>query len=133
MERSTWKWIAIAAAIVAGIVLLITLLMISRIRVAVACIKVASQAVGAMPSILLFPLLPFILEVGVIVWGSEGMGWGVKGCSVLGTCFRGERVHAMAGHMLTVVSPAFLCRHFFRWACSSTGSRSQPCSTQPAT
>jgi hypothetical protein len=36
--------------------------MLRRIAVAVACIKVASQAVAAMPSILLFPLLPFILE-----------------------------------------------------------------------
>ena len=35
----------------------------SRVRIAVACIKVASQAVGAMPSILAFPLLPFIFEV----------------------------------------------------------------------
>lgn len=35
-----------------------------RVAVAVACIKVASQAVAAMPSVLLFPLLPFVLEVG---------------------------------------------------------------------
>jgi len=34
----------------------------------VACIKVASQAVGAMPSILLFPLLPFVLEVGLLIY-----------------------------------------------------------------
>jgi hypothetical protein len=40
IDQSTWKWIAITAAIVTGIVFIITLLMISRIRVAVACIKV---------------------------------------------------------------------------------------------
>ena len=40
LDQSTWKWIAITAAVVAGIVLIITLLMISRIRVAIACIKV---------------------------------------------------------------------------------------------
>lgn len=45
--------------------LLLTLVMLRRVAVAVACIKVASQAVSAMPSILLFPLLPFVLEVGV--------------------------------------------------------------------
>ena len=98
VQRSTWKWIAIAAAVVAGVVLLVSLLMISRIRIAIACIKarkallmndcrvlrtyfipdlkqccllllqVASQAVGAMPSILLFPLLPFALLVGLVVY-----------------------------------------------------------------
>lgn len=45
-------------------VLLFTLVMLRRVAVAVACIKVASQAVSTMPSILLFPLLPFVLEVG---------------------------------------------------------------------
>ena len=68
LQRSTWRWIAIAAAAVAGIILLITLLMISRIKVAIACIKVASQAVGAMPWILLYPLLPFALMVGLVVY-----------------------------------------------------------------
>lgn len=68
LQRSTWRWIAIAAAAVAGIVLLITLLMISRIKVAIACIKVASQAVGAMPWILLYPVLPFALMVGLVVY-----------------------------------------------------------------
>jgi choline transporter-like protein 2/4/5 len=63
LEKTTWRNIGIAAAVVAGLVLLLTLLMISRIRVAVACIKVASQAVGAMPTIILYPLLPFVLEV----------------------------------------------------------------------
>lgn len=50
---------------------LLTLVMLRRVAVAVACIKVASQAVSTMPSILLFPLLPFILEVGP---GSRGVG-----------------------------------------------------------
>lgn len=68
VERDTWLWIGIASAIVAGIVLLLTLLMISRVRVAVACIKVASQAVGSMPSIMLFPLLPFVLVVAMCVY-----------------------------------------------------------------
>jgi choline transporter-like protein 2/4/5 len=50
-------------------VLLFTLVMIRRVAIAVACIKVASQAVAHMPSILLFPLLPFVLEVRVRVEG----------------------------------------------------------------
>mmetsp|Transcript_11641 Transcript_11641/g.31727 ORF Transcript_11641/g.31727 Transcript_11641/m.31727 type:complete len:793 (-) Transcript_11641:1356-3734(-) len=68
LERDTWKAIAIASAVVTGIVILITLLMISRLRIAIACIKVTSQAVGAMPSILFFPLLPFIFEVGLLIY-----------------------------------------------------------------
>mmetsp|Transcript_16614 Transcript_16614/g.35931 ORF Transcript_16614/g.35931 Transcript_16614/m.35931 type:complete len:775 (-) Transcript_16614:968-3292(-) len=68
IEEEQWKWIGVGAAIVTGIVFLVTLLMLSRVKVAVACIKVASQAVGAMPSILLFPLLPFIFEAGLVVY-----------------------------------------------------------------
>ncbi|KAG2493603.1 hypothetical protein HYH03_008120 [Edaphochlamys debaryana] len=67
-EEKTWFWIAIVASIGAGIVLLITLLCITRIKIAVACIKVASQAVGAMPTIIFFPILPFIFEVGLIIY-----------------------------------------------------------------
>jgi hypothetical protein len=43
-------------------VFLVTLVMLRRVAVAVACIKVASKAVATMPSIMLFPLLPFVLE-----------------------------------------------------------------------
>lgn len=68
VDENTWMWIAITAAVVAGLVLILTLLMFSRIRIAVACIKVASQAVGTMPSILLFPLVPFVLECFLIVF-----------------------------------------------------------------
>ena len=68
VTTNDWKYVAITAAVIAGIVFIITLLMISRIRVAVACIKVASQAVGAMPSILFYPILPYILLVGLIVY-----------------------------------------------------------------
>ncbi len=40
LDRDTWMWIGIGSAIIAGIVLLVTLLMIRRIWIAVACIKV---------------------------------------------------------------------------------------------
>ncbi|GAX82667.1 hypothetical protein CEUSTIGMA_g10093.t1 [Chlamydomonas eustigma] len=68
VSESTWKAIAITAAVIAGIVFLITLLMISRIKIAVACIKVASQAVGAMPSIIFFPILPFCFEIALVIY-----------------------------------------------------------------
>jgi hypothetical protein len=44
------------------------------LKTTVACLllphffQVASQAVSTMPSIMLFPLLPFILEVGLIIY-----------------------------------------------------------------
>ena len=38
------------------------------LQVAVACIKVASQAVSTMPSLFFFPILPFIMTVCLIVY-----------------------------------------------------------------
>ncbi|KXZ44390.1 hypothetical protein GPECTOR_68g361 [Gonium pectorale] len=67
-QQKTWFWIAVGTSITAGLVLLITLLCISRIRIAIACVKVASQAVGSMPSIIFFPLLPFVFEVGLVIY-----------------------------------------------------------------
>ena len=60
-EVETWKYASYVMSGLAGLMLIFTLLMIPKIRVAVACIKVASQAVGSMPSILLFPMLPFLV------------------------------------------------------------------------
>lgn len=37
-------------------------------QIAVACIKVASQAVGTMPTILVFPILPFIMTVCLVIY-----------------------------------------------------------------
>ena len=67
-SQTTWKYVAYAMTAVAGLVFLLTLLMLRRVRIAVACLKVASQAVGSMPSVLLFPILPFIFEVGLIIY-----------------------------------------------------------------
>jgi Plasma-membrane choline transporter len=47
---------------------LATLLMIRRIAVAVACLKVASSAVGTIPSIMLFPIITFASSVGLFVY-----------------------------------------------------------------
>ena len=38
------------------------------LQVAVACIKVASQAVSTMPSLFFFPILPFLMTVCLIVY-----------------------------------------------------------------
>lgn len=68
LDTTSWLYIAYGATAFTCLLLLLTLLMISRVKVAVACLKVASQAVGSMPSVLLFPILPFIFEVGLIVY-----------------------------------------------------------------
>uniref|UniRef100_A0A0B7B198 Choline transporter-like protein n=1 Tax=Arion vulgaris TaxID=1028688 RepID=A0A0B7B198_9EUPU len=65
----------LAAGIIFGvimaIVLLILLFLCHRIIIAVAIIKQASRAVGAMWSTLLWPLIPFILQIGVIaLWAT---------------------------------------------------------------
>ena len=60
-EVETWKYASYVMSGFAGLTLIFTLLMIPKIKVAVACIKVASQAVGSMPSILMFPMFPFLV------------------------------------------------------------------------
>ncbi len=102
IQQSVWQGLAITAAVVCGIVFIITLLMISRIKIAIACIKVhafnydyilsgrlsgeqpvlsqscqqrfspltqvASQAVGQMPSIMFYPIIPFILTICLVMY-----------------------------------------------------------------
>lgn len=47
---------------------LLTLIMIRRIKIAVACLKVASVAIDHMPSLLLFPLFSLTIFAGFIIW-----------------------------------------------------------------
>eukprot|EP00201_Polytomella_parva_P001783 CAMPEP_0175080930 /NCGR_PEP_ID=MMETSP0052_2-20121109/25824_1 /TAXON_ID=51329 ORGANISM="Polytomella parva, Strain SAG 63-3" /NCGR_SAMPLE_ID=MMETSP0052_2 /ASSEMBLY_ACC=CAM_ASM_000194 /LENGTH=631 /DNA_ID=CAMNT_0016351771 /DNA_START=468 /DNA_END=2363 /DNA_ORIENTATION=- len=68
LSTRTWLWISIGASIVAAIVLIFTLLASSRLRVAIACIQVASQSLRSIPSLLLFPFLPYILTCGLVVY-----------------------------------------------------------------
>ena len=47
---------------------LMTLLMIRRIAVAVACIKVAASAIGSIPSLILFPLITFTATMLLFIY-----------------------------------------------------------------
>jgi choline transporter-like protein 2/4/5 len=58
-------WVLLAATI---LLLLFTLLMIRRIKIAVATIKVAANAIGSMPTLLLFPILTFLTFVALFVY-----------------------------------------------------------------
>jgi len=67
-NQKAWEitaWVALAITI---LLMLFTILMIKRIKIAVACLKVASQAVAAMPSVLLFPLMPLAMEVVFLLY-----------------------------------------------------------------
>ncbi|KAK9818176.1 hypothetical protein WJX72_008291 [[Myrmecia] bisecta] len=67
-DRQVWLIVAYVMSAITALLILVTLLMIRRIMVAVACIKVASQAIKTMPMILFFPLLPFIGLVGLVIY-----------------------------------------------------------------
>jgi choline transporter-like protein 2/4/5 len=53
---------------IVGLALLFTVLMIRRLMIAIACLKVASQAIAAMPMILFSPLIPLIMNVVFMAW-----------------------------------------------------------------
>ena len=60
------------AAIVSGsLTLLLTLVLLflyPRIQIAIELLEEASKAVAAMPSVLFFPVAPFLFQAGVILW-----------------------------------------------------------------
>jgi hypothetical protein len=51
-----------------AICFIITLLMIRRIAVAVACIKVAASAIATVPSLILFPLITFTVTMLLFIY-----------------------------------------------------------------
>eukprot|EP00854_Cymbomonas_tetramitiformis_P022377 gene22377-26998_t len=67
-DREYFEYACYFSAALTCVLFLITLIMIKRIRIAVACIKVASQAVSTMPTILFFPLVPLALEIVLLAY-----------------------------------------------------------------
>nr|CAD7401037.1 unnamed protein product [Timema poppensis] len=66
--KNTWLVFLIISAVTLVIVLLILLFLRKRINVAVALIKEGSKAVGSITSTLIFPLVPWVLECGVVAY-----------------------------------------------------------------
>ncbi|VDQ05586.1 unnamed protein product [Trichobilharzia regenti] len=64
---STWLAMGIISAILLFLIICILIFLRNRIRVAIAILNEASKAVATMTSVLFWPLLPFILEMLVIV------------------------------------------------------------------
>jgi solute carrier family 44 (choline transporter-like protein), member 2/4/5 len=71
--KETWLVLGIIAAIILVVVVLITLFLRSRLRIAVALIREASKAVGATFSSLFFPIVPWLLQIVVLSFGLSVM------------------------------------------------------------
>jgi len=64
----TWLTILIISGIIFGVIFLVTLFMIKRIRIATTILGEATKAVGDIPSTMIFPLWLAVLYCGVVTW-----------------------------------------------------------------
>lgn len=64
--QTTWLVFGIILSVVLAILLLMTLCLCTRIRIAISLIKEASRAIGHMISTLFWPILPFLLQLVVV-------------------------------------------------------------------
>ncbi|KAK2176536.1 hypothetical protein NP493_657g01053 [Ridgeia piscesae] len=70
----TWLALSIICGVVLGITLILLIFLRKRILIAIAVIKSASRAVGAMIFTLFWPLIPFILQVFLFFfWGATAI------------------------------------------------------------
>jgi len=66
--RDTWLAFFIISAILLGVILLVTLFLRNRIRLAVALISLSSKAVGNIMSSVFFPVISFLFQLVVMAW-----------------------------------------------------------------
>uniref|UniRef100_A0A4D5RA77 Choline transporter-like protein n=1 Tax=Scolopendra viridis TaxID=118503 RepID=A0A4D5RA77_SCOVI len=67
-SKNTWLAFGIITGVILVILLLLILFLRNRIRLAIALIQESSKAVGSIMSSLFFPLIPFVLQLGVIAF-----------------------------------------------------------------
>lgn len=67
-RKETWLAIGIISSIVLGVVLIVLLVLIKKIRIAIALIKETSRAISSMMFTLLWPVVPFILNLIIIAY-----------------------------------------------------------------
>lgn len=65
----TWLIIGVILAIFCLLILFLTLILFKRIRIAIAIIEQTSKALAHMMSVLLWPIFPFILQLGTFAFG----------------------------------------------------------------
>lgn len=71
---TTWLVLGIISAVVLGITLILLIFLRKRILIAIALIKEASRAIGNMMFTLLWPIIPFILQVILFgYWGATAI------------------------------------------------------------
>ena len=66
--RDTWLVFFIASVVLLAVILLITLFLRNRIRLAIALISEASKAVGSIMSSVFFPIISFFFQLIVMAW-----------------------------------------------------------------
>jgi len=66
--KDTWLFFFIASTVLLAVILLVTLFLRNRIRLAVALITEASKAVGSIMSSIFFPIISFIFQLVVMAW-----------------------------------------------------------------
>ncbi|VEL11545.1 unnamed protein product [Protopolystoma xenopodis] len=64
--KEFWLGLAIVGCILTGIVLIILIFLRTRISLAVAILGEASKVIMAIPTAMIYPIFPFLLELGVI-------------------------------------------------------------------
>ena len=67
-NKTTWLVAGILLATFTLLLTLVLIFLIKRIQIAIELIEEASKAVGEMPSILFFPVFPFLVQLLVILW-----------------------------------------------------------------
>ncbi|XP_022906177.2 choline transporter-like 2 isoform X1 [Onthophagus taurus] len=67
-KPSTWMWILIILSVILGLLFLIVVFLRKRIVLAIALIQEGSKAVSSTTSALFFPIIPWILQFGVICY-----------------------------------------------------------------
>ncbi|CEF68396.1 CTL-like protein 2 [Strongyloides ratti] len=71
---TTWMVIAITISIIFGIFSLIMIIVRQRIRLALLLIEETSKAIGKVTSVILFPIFPFILHIGIFcIWATVAL------------------------------------------------------------
>ena len=84
-NKNTWLVIGIVLAVVSVVLTLVLIFLINRIKIAIELIEEASKAVGEMPSMLFFPIIPFLAQLLVIIWFIVvGMFLATSGAKVIG-------------------------------------------------
>ena len=66
--KETWLALFIISVLLLAIILLVTIFLRKRVKLAIALINESSRAVGTILSSLFFPLVTFVLQLGVMAW-----------------------------------------------------------------